>query len=656
MQDVGIRPPSDETPDLAETIERGLDVLEETQAEHGAWEGDYGGPLFLLPLYVATIYIVDEAEFDDETREGIARYLEHHQNDDGGWGLHVESHSYVYTSVLNYVALRLLGRPDDDPNLQRAREWFLERGGAPRVPQWGQFVLAMLGLMPWEGVSPVPPELWLLPRSAPIHPGRFWCHARMVYLPMSYLYGRRATIEPDARLESIRNEIVPASPEEIDWAEHATDVAETDQNVPLSPLYQVAHQLLTTYEQRPMEGLRERALDFVLDQIHREDQNTEYICIGPINKLLNTLCWHFADERGGEAVDAHLEQLPNYLWEADDGIKMQGYNSSQLWDTTFAVQAICATGRQDTYGEMLESAHGYIESNQVLEEVPDREFAFRERSTGGWPFSNRDHGWPISDCTAEGLKSSLLLAPWVDEPLNRERLEAAVEQILSMQNPDGGWPTYETKRGPDWLEMLNPTQIFEDIMVDYSCIECTSACMQALDAFETHVPDAIERRIPGAIHDGRRFLLDQQRENGSWYGSWGICFTYGTWFGTWGLRAAGLPAGHDAIQRACDFLVEHQLEDGGWGELSESCRQREYVSTEEGQAVMTSWALMSLHAGDRDETTSFRRGVEFLKQRQRSDGRWPDEHIAGVFNRTCAIQYDNYLKIFPVWALALAES
>ena len=25
-------------------------------------------------------------------------------------------------------------------------------------------------------------------------------------------------------------------------------------------------------------------------------------------------------------------------------------------------------------------------------------------SKGAWPFSTIDHGWPISDCTAEGLK------------------------------------------------------------------------------------------------------------------------------------------------------------------------------------------------------------------------------------------------------------
>lgn len=31
-------------------------------------------------------------------------------------------------------------------------------------------------------------------------------------------------------------------------------------------------------------------------------------------------------------------RLFDYLWVAEDGMKMQGYNGSQLWDTSFAVQ------------------------------------------------------------------------------------------------------------------------------------------------------------------------------------------------------------------------------------------------------------------------------------------------------------------------------
>jgi lanosterol synthase len=69
---------------------------------------------------------------------------------------------------------------------------------------------------------------------------------------------------------------------------------------------------------------------------------------------------------------------------------------------------------------------------------------------------------------------------------------------------------------------------------------------------------------------------------------------------------------------------------------------------------MTSWALLALAAaGQSGEPV--RRGVAFLRARQRSDGSFPPEHIAGMFNKTCAIHYDNYLKIFPLWAMAVAE-
>ena len=35
-----------------------------------------------------------------------------------------------------------------------------------------------------------------------------------------------------------------------------------------------------------------------------------------------------------------------------------------------------------------------------------------------------------------------------------------------------------------------------------------------------------------------------------------------------------------------------------------------------------------------------------------ASGTWQDDEIAGVFNKTCAIHYDNYQKVFPLWALA----
>ena len=36
----------------------------------------------------------------------------------------------------------------------------------------------------------------------------------------------------------------------------------------------------------------------------------------------------------------HALRVPDFLWVAEDGMKMQGYNGSQCWDTSFATQAI----------------------------------------------------------------------------------------------------------------------------------------------------------------------------------------------------------------------------------------------------------------------------------------------------------------------------
>ena len=633
-------------------IERGLDVLAATQDPGGSWKGDYGGPLFLVPVYVAGLELLGRPP-DAATRDGFITYLSGHQNPDGGWGLDVESHSHVFTSVLVYVTLRLLGIPAEDPQLQRARAWFLPHGGPLSSGSWGKFILAMLGLYSYEGLVPVPPELWLLPESLPLHPSKLWCHCRMVYLPMSWLYGRRVQAKETPLLAAIRREIYAQPYETVDWAAAKERVADTDAYTPRTTYLRAANGVLGLWERVAPARARERSLEVVLDQIRREDEATNHICIGPINKVLNTVVWQLARPDGPE-VQAHVKRLPDYLWRAPDGLKMQGYNSSELWDTAFAVQGILATGEVERMRPVLERAAHYIESNQVIEDVPEMAKAYRHRSRGGWPFSTRAHGWPISDCTAEGLKASLLLEKAGLNQVPRARLREAVEEILSLQNEDGGWATYELQRGPKWLEALNPSDVFSTIMVDVSYVECTSACVQALAAWSAFAPEDADW-LRGPIRRGERFIRKVQRTDGSWEGSWGVCFSYGAWFGTAGLIAAGARPGDPALRRAADYLEARQRPDGSWSETLEANRQRRWVDGKTGHAVQTSWALLSLAACGGRDSEPVRRGVAWLREHQSAEGRWPDQPITGVFNRTSAIHYDIYLRLMPVWALAVCS-
>lgn len=181
----------------------------------------------------------------------------------------------------------------------------------------------------------------------------------------------------------------------------------------------------------------------------------------------------------------------------------------------------------------------------------------------------------------QGLKAALALAALpadtVGEPLPDSALCAAVNVILSYQNANGGWPTYELQRSFAAVEILNPAETFGDIMVDYSYVECSSACMTAMCAFRKRVPGHRSGEISTALRRGRRFIESIQRSDGSWYGSWAVCFTYGCWFGAKALRALGETVDTcEAQRRVAAFLVRQQRTDGGWGESYLSCQDKVY--------------------------------------------------------------------------------
>ncbi len=73
---------------------------------------------------------------------------------------------------------------------------------------------------------------------------------------------------------------------------------------------------------------------------------------------------------------------------------------------------------------------------------------------------------------------------------------------------------------------------------------------------------------------------------------------------------------------------------------------------------MTSWALLALlHAGrSHERSASVRRGVAFLRARQRPDGSYPEEAVAGVFFGTAMLHYRLYKAYFPAWALGRATA
>ncbi|CAI0417157.1 unnamed protein product [Linum tenue] len=268
------------------------------------------------------------------------------------------------------------------------------------------------------------------------------CYCRLVYMPMSYLYGKRFVGPITALIQTLRGELYNESYHKINWNAARNTVAKEDlyyphplvQDLTWGFLHHFAEPLLTRW---PFSKVREKALRVAMEHVHYEDENSRYLCIGCVEKVLCLMaCW--VENPNSEAYQRHLTRLPDYYWVAEDGLKMQQTFGCQTWDAVFAIQAIMSSNLSNEYGPTLRKAHDFLKASQVREN-PSGDFKamYRHISKGAWTFSAQDHGWQVSDCTAEGLKCALLFSQMpvelVGEPMGKEQLFDAVNVILSLQ-------------------------------------------------------------------------------------------------------------------------------------------------------------------------------------------------------------------------------
>lgn len=667
---------------LDESIDRTSNWLWLRQRDDGHWCAELEGDTILESEYILLLAWLGQER--SEVARKAAAYLVKHQLPEGGWAMYPGGKLEISGSVKAYFALKLTGHDPEAPYMRKAVEAIRAAGGADAVNSFTRFYLALLGQISYDHCPAVPPELVLLPTWSPINLYRMSAWSRTIVVPLAIMWAHRPTRTLPEEL-GIR-ELFLQDPH--DWPELRCPGLEEEKGwFSWDKFFRRVDRTFKWLEGRRLRPLRRRALKqaekWMTDRFAHSD-GLGAIFPPIIWSIVALKCLGYRDD--SPELRYNFEQLEALTIEEADTVRLQPC-LSPVWDTVITLRALAVAGTQlsDTramsavdwllgkevtrpgdwaknvsaapggwffeyhnefYPDVDDSIMAMIALHEVLgdEFVPTNELngfspgpltmsAMQVASTS----SERGSGWDESTDDAEAIASHR--RRWLIGACERAR-----RWVLAMQNSDGGWGAFDKDNDSEFLCRVPFAD--HNAMIDPSTPDLTGRVLEALALWggkRGQVP--VERAI--------RFLRNTQEADGSWFGRWGVNYTYGTWQAIVGLTAIGVPASDEAVQRGVEWLLKHQQPCGGWGESADTYEQPELRGQGPVTASQTAWALLGLLAAGLDDHPAVERGMRYLMETQRPDGGWDEHEFTGTgFPRVFYLKYHYYPIYFPLLALA----
>lgn len=142
-----------------------------------------------------------------------------------------------------------------------------------------------------------------------------WCHSRVVAFSLTYFYGTRYTCPLYDVLQDIRKELyVTPSFDKVDWHHARGKICSEDLYTPTSNFFKVVSKILDGYERVAIKRLRSYALSLVWRHIAYDDENTHFICLGPVNKSMNMLITYIREGMHSVRLRKHADRVGDYLY------------------------------------------------------------------------------------------------------------------------------------------------------------------------------------------------------------------------------------------------------------------------------------------------------------------------------------------------------
>jgi squalene-hopene/tetraprenyl-beta-curcumene cyclase len=576
---------------LDRTIDAGTKRLLELQHPDGWWVGELESNATMIAEHLFWLHFLGLR--DRGTDRKLANELFARRRKNGTWSNWYEGPADLSTTIESYVALKMAGVDAGE----ETRDYIRASGGIARARVFTKCFLALLGQWPWQQIPPVPPEIVLLPPSAPFSIYNLACWARQTVVPLSVVMALK-----------------PVRPAGVDLREIGARPGRS--RVPARP-----------------GRLRRHALH-AAERWVRDHQEADggWGGIQPpwvwSILMLVSLGYGFEDAQ----LRAAVEGWGGFLVDEGDRLRPEACQSP-VWDTALAVLGLRACGVPADHPQLRRTGEWLL-----AEEVRvkgDWSVRVPEVEPGGWAFEFANDHYPDVDDVA------VVCLALRELDLGEEAVARGLAWLDGMQSSNGGWGAFDVDNTSDWIYKV-PFFDFGAV-IDPPSEDVAAHAVEALAPHPTY-SDTTKR--------GLDYLLREQQDDGSWWGRWGVNHVYGTAAALPALEACGLDHGHPAFRRAVAWLDSVQAEDGGFGEDIRSYHEREWRGRGVTTASQTAWGVLAYVAADEASRASARRGADHLCVTQLDNGDWKEEHYTGTgFPTDFMIRYHLYRLYFPLMAL-----
>ncbi|MEE9278292.1 MAG: squalene--hopene cyclase [Dehalococcoidia bacterium] len=616
---------------LAASITGAQEWLSEHQYKDGYWCGELEANVSISAEYLLLTHHLGIG--DRERWRKIVAYLRHHQQPQGYWAQWYGGPGELSTTIEAYFALKLAGEDPTAPHMVRAREWILDQGGIANARVFTKLWLALFDQFDWDQLPAMPAWLNLLPTWFPVNLYEFgsWARATIVGITVVFTLRPTATLPAGAGVQEL-------------WCDPAqrrqSGVTPPRDTVSWQGFFYGLDKVLRFMQRNHIRPFQRRALAaaerWLLD---RQEADGSWSGIQPpwVYAILALRALGYPLDH--PVMQKALKGFEGFTHE-ENGMLWTEPCLSPVWDTGLAALALLDSGMQADH-PTLTKAGEWLLQEQVFS-GGDWQVKNSDGPPGGWPFEFANDVYPDIDDTA--IVIIALQGTDLPDPVAKQRsIDLGLRWMLSMQSRNGGWGSFDV----DNTRTLLTKTPFADFgaAIDPPTADVTAHALEALGRL------GYRGEYPPAAR-ALRFLRDLQEPDGSWWGRWGVNYIYGVGAALPALESLGESMTQPAVRKAVDWLIRHQLADGGWGEGCESYRDPTLRGAGPSTPSQTAWALMALISAGAADSEAVTRGVHYLIERQRQDGTWDELEFTGTgFPGDFMINYHLYRHYFPLMAL-----